>query len=95
MFGQSVSISGDTVVVGAFLNNNFRGAAYVYSRNQGGADNWGEVKKLTASDGAADDNFGCSVSINVDTIVVGDGEEGLESIRRLQLRLEVEPGFRC
>jgi hypothetical protein len=70
-FGLSVSISGDIMVVGASFKNSHTGAAYIYSRNQGGADNWGEVKKLTASDAVANDSFGCSVSIDGDTIVVG------------------------
>ncbi len=30
------------------------GAAYVFERDQGGADNWGQVKKLTASDTGGD-----------------------------------------
>ncbi|MEW5936266.1 MAG: putative Ig domain-containing protein [Candidatus Thermoplasmatota archaeon] len=74
-FGESVSVSGDTIVVGAYYDdvgpNPYQGSAYVFVRNQGGADNWGEVKKLTASDGAADDWFGWSVSVSGDTIVVG------------------------
>ncbi|MCW5970329.1 MAG: putative Ig domain-containing protein [Blastocatellales bacterium] len=70
-FGWSVGISGDTVVAGAFGDDSNRGAAYIYERNKGGADNWGEVKKLTASDGAAGDLFGISVSISGDTVVVG------------------------
>ena len=39
--------------------------------NQGGADGWGQVAKLTASDAQADDRFGASVSISGDTLVVG------------------------
>ncbi len=73
-FGYSVSISGDTAVVGAYLDDDAgsqSGSAYVFERNQGGADNWGEVKKLTASDAAAEDEFGYSVSISGDTAVVG------------------------
>lgn len=74
-FGWSVGISGDTVIVGAFLKDigpsNARGSAYVFERNSGGANNWGEVKKLTASDGAALDNFGSSVAISGNTAVVG------------------------
>jgi hypothetical protein len=74
-FGKSVAISGDTIVVGADedrVEANFtQGSAYVFQRNTGGTDCWGEIKKLTASDGAADDRFGCSVSISGDTIVVG------------------------
>ncbi|MBN1814904.1 MAG: FG-GAP repeat protein, partial [Anaerolineae bacterium] len=79
-FGTSVAISGDTVVVGAFGKDDASGAAYVYTRNRYGADNWGQVKKLTASDAADGDWFGDSVAISGDTVVVGagsaDGERG-------------------
>ncbi len=34
------------------------GSAYVFERNFGGTDNWGERAKLTASDAAAYDAFG-------------------------------------
>jgi len=66
-FGYSVSISGDTVVVGTLTNP---GSAYIFERDQGGVNNWGEVAKITASD-EADFNFGYSVSISGDTVVVG------------------------
>jgi len=81
-FGRSVSISGDTAIVGAYGdddNGDRSGSAYSFSRDQGGTDNWGEVKKLTAGDGAAYDNFGYSVSISGDTAIVGalwDGDNG-------------------
>lgn len=74
-FGRSVSIYNDTIVVGSYSDdiggNSGQGSAYVYSRNQGGVNNWGEVKKLTASDGDDGDTFGTSVAIDKDTIVVG------------------------
>jgi hypothetical protein len=70
-FGVSVAISGDTVVAGAYGDDSWKGAAYVFDRDQGGADNWDQVAKLTASDGAADDHFGVSVAISGDTVVVG------------------------
>jgi hypothetical protein len=74
-FGDSVSISGDTVLVGASYAENgsgtLAGAAYAYERNQGGGDNWGQVEKLTASDGAGSDLFGYSVSLSGGTAVVG------------------------
>lgn len=70
-FGYSVSISNDIVVIGAFNDDNNKGSAYIYERNTGGVNNWGEVKKLTASDGAVNDQFGISVSISVDTVIVG------------------------
>ena len=70
-FGRSVAISGDTLVVGALGDDSLKGSAYILARNWGGADNWGQVKKLTASDGAADDWFGFTVAISGDTVVVG------------------------
>jgi hypothetical protein len=74
-FGEHVSVSGDTAVGGA-LNaeiggNIHQGAAYVFYRDQGGPDAWGQVAKLTAADGAARDRFGVYVSVDGDTAVVG------------------------
>jgi spore coat protein U-like protein len=73
-FGDTVAISGDTIAVGAsetLVGGQRRGAAYIFQRNQGGTDNWGEVKQLIAADGAADDAFGYSVAISGDVVVVG------------------------
>ena len=73
-FGFSVAVSGDTAVVGANLEGAGginAGAAYAFRRNQGGADNWSEVKKLTAFDAHAGDQFGFSVAVSGDTAVVG------------------------
>ncbi len=73
-FGGSVSISGYTAIVGAEHDNDvgeWSGSAYIIQRDYGGPDNWGEVVKLTASDGALWDEFGCSVSVSGDTAVVG------------------------
>jgi len=72
-FGYSVAIDGDYIVVGAHQEIEViqRGAAYIYNRNSGGQDNWGEVKKLTASDAQSNDFFGCSVGISGDYVVVG------------------------
>ena len=74
LFGVSVAISGDTAIVGALHdddNGSSSGSAYVYRRDQGGVDNWGQVTKITASDGAALDVFGRSVAISGDTAIVG------------------------
>ena len=71
-FGYSVSVSGDTALVGAFLADvgvkGEQGAAYVFVRSGG---TWSEQQKLTASDGAAGDRFGYSVSVSGETTVVG------------------------
>lgn len=71
VLGASVDISGDTAVVGAYFDDdsgNASGSAYVYIRN---GQVWSEQQKLVASDAAADDRFGFSVSVSGDTVVVG------------------------
>ena len=75
-FGFSVAVSGDTVVVGAFGDdigaNTSQGSAYVFVRPAGGwAGALAENAKLTASDGVAFDDFGVSVAVSGDTVVVG------------------------
>ena len=81
-FGVSVSISGDAAVVGAFRdddNGSNSGSAYVLARS---GSTWSQQAKLTASDGAAGDAFGFSVSISGDTAVVGasgDDDSGTSS----------------
>ncbi len=70
--GYSVSIAGDTAVLGApyatIRSKYARGAAYVFVRS---ADGWKQTAKLTASDAGTNSFFGSSVSISGDTIVVG------------------------
>jgi len=72
-FGDSVSISGNAVVVGARLDEcaaggNNCGSAYVFRFN---GNAWVEEQKFTASDAAPDDHFGRSVSISGNAAVVG------------------------
>jgi hypothetical protein len=78
LFGFTVAISGDTVVVGAEREDggpgnpiSNAGAAYVFERDQGGSGAWGEVAILRASDAQAMDYFASSVAISGDTIAVG------------------------
>ncbi|MGD9874861.1 MAG: FG-GAP repeat protein [Kiritimatiellia bacterium] len=81
-FGYSVSADGDAALVGAYGCNGNRGAAYVFQRNYGGTNAWGEVTKLTASDGATDDHFGWSVAVDGGTALIGahkDDDAGSES----------------
>lgn len=71
-FGQAVAISGTKVLVGAYYatvsSATQRGAAYIYQKSFLGG--WPQQKKLTASDGAAYDQFGCKVAIDGDVAVV-------------------------
>ncbi|NTU51609.1 MAG: hypothetical protein HGA94_04120, partial [Candidatus Aminicenantes bacterium] len=80
LFGISVAISGDYAVVGAGAEDGAGtdlGAAYVFYRDQGGADNWGQVKKIVALDGENSDGFGFAVALDADMLIVGaDGADG-------------------
>jgi hypothetical protein len=76
--GSSVAISGDTVVVGAPLadlanpnRESDQGAAYVFVKPPAGWATMTETAKVTASDAANDDEFGTSVGITGDTVIVG------------------------
>jgi hypothetical protein len=77
-FGKSVGVAGDTIAVGAFRGDGRTansGSAYVFVKPTGG---WGpqpsplnEAVRLVASDGAAIDDFGHSIAISGNTILVG------------------------
>ena len=72
-FGSSVSVDGDVIVVGSWLDDNsngsLAGSAYVFDRLEDGS--WLQVAKLLASDGTEFDFFGQSVDVDGDTILVG------------------------
>jgi hypothetical protein len=72
LFGCSVAIDGDTVVIGALGDDGSTtgsGSAYVFVRDTFGQ--WTERAKLLASDGQFGDYFGGSVAIDGDTVVIG------------------------
>jgi trimeric autotransporter adhesin len=83
LFGYSVAIDGETLVVGAIGESSASatesdntatqaGAAYVFSRNAG---QWSQDKFLKASNADRADRFGISVDISGGTIVVGASGE--------------------
>lgn len=86
LFGTSVAIDGDTIVVGATFDDDEKGAAYVYERSGG---SWLFDQKLTASDGEGKggsrgwgDWFGFSVAIDGDIIVAGARQDKIGSNER-------------
>lgn len=81
-FGESVSIEGDTAIVGAPQADSpgGRGAAHVFERHREGLNAWGEVARLRSRDGSPDDAFGFSVAVSGDTVLIGspgDSDAGL------------------
>ncbi len=70
-FGESVSISNNRVIVGSFGDDDFgdsSGAAYVFDLLD---NNWVETQKITASEGAAKDEFGWSISASGNRVLIG------------------------
>jgi Ca2+-binding RTX toxin-like protein/6-phosphogluconolactonase (cycloisomerase 2 family)/PKD repeat protein len=82
-FGEAVAVCGNTVVVGAYYDDDRgeqSGSVYVLTKNASGA--WTQTAKLTASDGEYGDGFGDSVAISDDVIVVGavgDDDKGVQA----------------
>jgi hypothetical protein len=76
-FGYSVSLSGDSALIGAIGVDSFKGAAYVFIRT---GTTWTQQAQLLAIDGAINDQVGCSVSLSEDTALIGayghDSNEG-------------------
>jgi hypothetical protein len=68
-FGGTVSIENDWAVVGAFRKDGGQGAVYLFRRD--GADEWTEVSKLLPSDAQVALEFGASVSMAGNRIIVG------------------------
>ena len=74
LFGGAVAIDGDTIVAGALGDdvgaNTNQGSVYTFARAGAKAART-ETAKLTASDGALNDELGISVAVDGDTIVAG------------------------
>jgi len=71
-FGQSIGMTGDTLAVGAWRadigGTVNQGAVYLFRRM---GNDWVQVAKRTASDGAAYDEFGFSLSTHGNLMAVG------------------------
>jgi hypothetical protein len=70
-FGGSMSVSGDTLVVGANIGDGGAidsGSAYVFERN---GTAWSFVTELVVDATAAGDSYGYSVGLDADRVVVG------------------------
>lgn len=77
VFGYSVSVSGDTGVIGAFNSEDFgsnTGSAYVFRRD--GSGNWTEQAKLLPTNGLNGSQFGRAVAISGNTVVIGSYNDG-------------------
>jgi hypothetical protein len=74
-FGTAVTIAGDYVIVGAYEENNSTGAVYVFKKID---DIWEQTQKIYIKDGAANDQFGFSISGYGDFFIVGAPNETVD-----------------
>jgi FG-GAP repeat len=74
-FGSALALAGDVVLIGApgttIDTRQRQGAAYLFERAAGGPDAWGEVAKLTASDGLSEGSFGSAVALDGAARIIG------------------------
>lgn len=83
-FGAAVALHGDAFVAGAYGDDekgSMGGAAYVFGRDTGGANTWGQQAKLVAAEGEAQDQFGAAVAFDGTSVLVGaNGDDAAGSL---------------
>jgi hypothetical protein len=67
-FGQSVSLDGNSAIIGTLYDDQYTGSAYIFIRT---GITWTQQAKLLASDGTPSDFFGGSVSLDDNTVIIG------------------------
>lgn len=72
--GISLALDGDTVLLSTSDHDagGNRGSAHLFERNQGGPDQWGEVRTLEPSGDERSGSYGRALAVHGDTAVVGD-----------------------
>jgi choice-of-anchor B domain-containing protein len=80
LFGMSIAIDGDVVLIGAPEKDGSMGAAYVFRRDDSGT--WSETGKLTGNGTSANSRFGRSVALREGRALIGASthERGLGSV---------------
>lgn len=71
-FGSSVAVYGDTILVGAHMDDALRGSAYVFTRS---GESWTQQQKLVPATASGSDHVGISVALYQDTALLGTWAE--------------------
>ena len=79
--GAGVAVAGDEVFLGVPLARGEggvlqQGAVYVFARDAGGADAWGQAAKLTDASVGSIGHFGASIALEGDLMAVGASRGG-------------------
>lgn len=93
LFGLSVSVKGDVIVVGETGSSppdvlaSGAGRAFLFHRNEGGLDAWGLVRELENPSPEVNGQFGAAVALGYDGAMVGEPMADLASTNRGQAHL--------
>lgn len=66
-FGRTIVADGGTLLIGAIDADEARGAVYVFKFD----NTWQQVARLTASDASPGDQFGTSIAVDGDVVLIG------------------------
>ncbi|HTG56415.1 MAG TPA: FG-GAP repeat protein, partial [Niabella sp.] len=66
-FGQSAAMSANTIVIGSYGDDDYRGAAYVFGI---AGSSWSQQQKLTAASRTQNEGMGYSMSISGNNLVI-------------------------
>ncbi len=94
-FGRNLALSGDRLVVGAPYDIDFGvqpGSAYIFERNEGGPNAWGQAAKLAASDAHPNDNYGWAVAVDGNSVIVGAYTQAMGGSVYVYMSSASEPG---
>ena len=82
MFGTAVSLSGTTLAAGTLPPIIFpdSGGAFVFERNQGGTNLWGESRKLVPP--VAQSGWGAALAVQGDTLIIGSSAQTVSGLNR-------------
>jgi hypothetical protein len=92
-FGNAVALRGDTAVVGAVNGDGQQtdsGSVYVFERS---GTQWNEVAKLTAPDGVLLDEFGTSIALSDNFVLIGASQDLLFGTGKAYVFRRVGAGF--
>ncbi len=75
-FGRSVAMRPDEAAIGA-INTTETGAVYLFARDAGGENNWGETHRIAPAGLTTGSRFGYSVALYGDLLAVGAPDEDI------------------
>ncbi len=99
-WGEAMDMHGDVVAVGAFGHPTFTplGHVDVYVRDEGVAERWRFLQRISPSDPATGDMFGYSVAVHGDVVAAGAPGAGYDNAGRAYVFTDptvgVEEGYR-